>query len=174
MRWLVPIALVACHRAAAPARQDAAARPPDATAVAILAPPVDARPPTAAPTPVELAVGGHASCAVMSDSTVRCWGDNPDGELGNGTVTAASAPVAPRLRGVRQLALGDADACALLDDGSVSCWGKIGFGAHDHELVPTAVPGVTDAIALFVVGGAACATDKRGAVVCWGDVDAAG
>ena len=34
-----------------------------------------------------------ASCAVLSDGTVQCWGHNSFGELGNGTTTASAVPV---------------------------------------------------------------------------------
>ncbi|HTR53936.1 MAG TPA: RCC1 domain-containing protein [Kofleriaceae bacterium] len=152
------VALAACTKhdepamprdaAAAPATRDAAAAPPDA-------------PPAAAqPVPAKLVVGAHDSCAILSDKTVRCWGD--------------SGALRPELRGVLDVALGDAHACALLDDGSVACWGKIGFGASTHQTAPAAVPGVNDAVRVFALGGAGCASEKSGALACWGDVDAAG
>jgi hypothetical protein len=143
---------------------DAAPRPADAA--------VAAAPPHA----TQIVVGAHASCAVLSDRSVRCWGEGGDGELGDGAGKDSATPVAPSVQGVKQLVLGEAYACAQLDDGSVACWGKIGFAptAHGKLLVPTAVAGVTNVHALFAQGAAACATDANNALVCWGDVDAAG
>lgn len=48
---------------------------------------------TAAPMPittgaVALAAGGSHDCAIVSDGTVRCWGDQLYGQLGNGTDSA--------------------------------------------------------------------------------------
>jgi hypothetical protein len=128
-----------------------------------------------APTAIELAIGLHAACAVMSDHTVRCWGANDRGQLGNGTQQDSATPVQPNLRGVQHLALGDDHACVLLDDASVACWGNIGFGPKPGPtLVPTGVVGVHDMARVFAVGGASCATAKDGPLVCWGDVDARG
>jgi len=127
-----------------------------------------------AATPTKLVVGPHAACTVMSDSTVRCWGSNTEGQLGDGTTRSSSAAVAPNLRGVKDLVLGDDLACALIDDSSVVCWGKIGFGKDHRTLAPAAAPGVRDVVRIFAVGGAACGTEKSGALVCWGDVDARG
>src|SRR5438552_16122571 len=39
-------------------------------------------------------LGALYSCALLQDGTVRCWGDNSTGELGNGTTTHASTPLA--------------------------------------------------------------------------------
>ena len=36
-----------------------------------------------APTATKIVVGAHAACAVLSDATVRCWGGNDNGQLGN-------------------------------------------------------------------------------------------
>lgn len=38
--------------------------------------------------------GGYHSCALLADKTLRCWGDNKQGELGDGTTTNRAAPVA--------------------------------------------------------------------------------
>ncbi len=179
MRWAALVALVACHRSTqAPAKQDAAAVKPVDAADA----PIDAAPPKK-PVPTKVVVGAHASCAVLSDTTVRCWGGNASGQLGDGTTHDSPAPVQPKIRGVKDLVLGDDTACALLDDTSVACWGKIGMGKAPPTLDPIAAPGVKYATRVFAVGGVGCATigegggpkgTPAGAFVCWGDVDERG
>lgn len=162
------LVLVACGKSskAPPAPKDAAKAIDAAPAVAI-----DAAAPAKKPVPTKVVVGVHASCAVMSDATLRCWGANAQGQLGDGTTTDRPTPVTPALRGVLDVALGAAHACALLDDGSVACWGDIGFGKGDHLAQPTGVPGINDAKRVFAVGAASCATMSNGAFVCWGDID---
>ncbi len=140
------------------------------------APPLPPDAPAAreAPTATKVVVGPHAACAVMSDATVRCWGGNSEGELGDGTTRSSTVPVNPNLRGIKDLVLGDGFACALVDDSSVTCWGQIGYGKERRTLVPAAAPGVRGIVRIFAVGGAACATARSGALVCWGDVDTRG
>lgn len=150
------------HDAAPTAGSDAAAPPA----------PIDAAP--VKPHATKVVVGTHSSCAVMSDHTVRCWGGNAQGQLGDGTTVDHPTPVQPNLVGVQDIALGAAHACALLDDGSVACWGDIGFGKAAHHLAPAGVPGVNDARRVFAVGAASCATMTNGAFVCWGDIDSQG
>jgi hypothetical protein len=42
---------------------------------------------------VAISAGTYHTCAVLSDGTARCWGDNTNGELGNGTTTSSLVPV---------------------------------------------------------------------------------
>jgi hypothetical protein len=35
----------------------------------------------------------HTMCAASGDGTVRCWGENTYGQVGNGTRTTAPTPV---------------------------------------------------------------------------------
>jgi len=173
VKYLALVLLVACGKSSrpAPVAKDAASVA-KAGSDASTAPVIDA--PPAKPTPTKVVVGPHTSCAVMSDHTLRCWGANDKGQLGDGTTTDHPTPVTPNLVGVQDVVLGPAHACALLDDGSVACWGDIGYGKADHQLIPAGVPGVNEAKRLFAVGAASCATMTNGAFVCWGDIDPKG
>jgi hypothetical protein len=176
--WRLALALV-CALAACkpdeipfvpPPPEDAASAAPDDAAAPVALDAAAAETPTAR----KVVVGDHASCAVMSDTSVRCWGKNSDGQLGDGTTDDAATPVSLKLRGVTDLVMGTAHACALLDDNSVTCWGRINFGRRERLLVPTAVPGLARARRVFAVKTASCATLADGSLVCWGDVDARG
>jgi hypothetical protein len=111
----------------------------------------------------------------MEDHTVRCWGGNAHGQLGNGQTADAASPVAPEIRAVVDLQLADATACALLDDASVACWGRISWHGHTEDtLRPTGVLGVIGVKQIFVLPGRACARVADDSLVCWGSVDARG
>jgi alpha-tubulin suppressor-like RCC1 family protein len=76
---------------------------------------------------------GYHSCAVLQDGTVRCWGDNVSGQLGDGTRTGASMPVT--VTGIStavKVSSGDFHTCALLQGGTVSCWGLNTYGQLDR------------------------------------------
>jgi hypothetical protein len=78
-----------------------------------------------------VAAGGASTCAVLADRTVRCWGNNERGALGDATRRDAATPVRViGLGGVRSLSLyagmlGTGRACALLTDGRAMCWGHL-------------------------------------------------
>jgi alpha-tubulin suppressor-like RCC1 family protein len=46
-------------------------------------------------TAVDITVGLDASCALLTDATVRCWGSNDLGQLGSGTTIDSDIPVEP-------------------------------------------------------------------------------
>ena len=75
-------------------------------------------------TAVDLLVGQIHSCAVLADKTVRCWGSNGNGCLGNGGTGNSGTPVA--VTGLVDAVSGDANgshSCARKSDGTVACWG---------------------------------------------------
>jgi hypothetical protein len=47
----------------------------------------------AGPAVAELALGLYRSCARLGDGSVKCWGDNVFGHLGDGTTTSSPTPV---------------------------------------------------------------------------------
>jgi alpha-tubulin suppressor-like RCC1 family protein len=135
---------------------------------------------------VSVAAGSDFACAITSagpdagldageGGSLYCWGDNSYGQLGNGSSTSTSVPVAiPDLTsGVAAVAAGTFFVCALLSDGTVDCWGyngngQLGNGSTKWSSVPTKVSGLTGATAIGAGWFSACAVTSGG-VSCWGD-----
>lgn len=119
-----------------------------------------------------LASGDFHSCAIMKDRTVRCWGRNKSGELGNGGDADAPRPTPVQgLTDVQELALGANFSCARLADRTVKCWGSgrlLGDGRMAERLPPTPVPGLGDVMQLAAGGYMICALRGGGEVKCWG------
>src|SRR6266513_2376725 len=68
--------------------------------------------------------GGAHSLALCSDSTIRAWGGNTEGELGNGNNTDSNIPVqVSALSGITAIAAGSSHSLALKNDGTVLAWG---------------------------------------------------
>jgi hypothetical protein len=104
------------------------------------------------------AAGWQHSLALLDDGTVRAWGANGDGQLGDGTTTDRSTPVAVSgLTGVTAIAAGDVHSLALLDDGTVRAWGfhgqgQLGDGSTTRSSTPVVVSGLTDVTAIAAGG----------------------
>jgi FG-GAP-like repeat/Regulator of chromosome condensation (RCC1) repeat len=138
-----------------------------------------------------IAIASYAlhTCAVLATGTVKCWGDNTDGQLGDGTTTRRTQPVA--VTGITSsataIAVSDSHSCAVVA-GAVKCWGlnangQLGNGTLISSLTPVDVAGVAGISELAaggqkapdgpVVGGLTfgnhtCARTTAGVIKCWG------
>ncbi len=124
---------------------------------------------------VDLASGRWHSCVVLRDRTVRCWGWNYDGQLGDGTRSGHNAPIVVQgLRDIVEVRAGWDFSCARTSGGAVHCWGEndygqLGDGDRHTRATPVSVVGVRDARQITVGETHACALRAGGAVSCWGE-----
>lgn len=77
----------------------------------------------------QIAGGGFAAYALLSDKTVKAWGTNGSGSIGDGTTTDRPTPVTvPGLSNVVRVSGLQSNGYALLADGSVKGWGDNSWG----------------------------------------------
>ncbi len=142
----------------------------------------------------ELALGAFHTCARIWDNTIRCWGSDTYGQLGNGSAgdftspqTSASGSLGSTGRvdlgssadTANRIAAGGYHTCAIRADTYIRCWGRdnngqVGNGGsmssavQDDVSVP--LPSGADTASAIALGGYhSCAirdTDSR--LFCWG------
>jgi alpha-tubulin suppressor-like RCC1 family protein len=125
---------------------------------------------------LEVSAGFHHTCGLSTDKRIYCWGNNDDGELGDGTTRPRLRPV-PVASGLsfRQVRAGFHHTCGLTTDKRAYCWGRntsgeLGTG-RGRALRPTAVAGGLRFFQITAGLSFSCGktTDHRG--FCWGSND---
>lgn len=141
-----------------------------------------------------LAAGGSTTCAILNDGTLKCWGLNDYGQLGQGDKThrgvlasAMGDNLLPIDLGTGKTAVavsvGAQNVCALLNDATVKCWGFNGFGElglgdtnnrgddpmEMGDNLPTIDLGTgKTALGISAGYGLTCARLNDNSVKCWG------
>jgi E3 ubiquitin-protein ligase HERC3 len=141
----------------------------------------------------QVSVGFGSTCAILDNGSVKCWGFNDQGQLGQGDVQARGdgpGEMGDNLptvdlgagRTALQVASGLEFACALLDDRTVKCWGRndlgqLGLGDQQDRgdnpgemgaALPTVDLGPGRKALQISAGSYACAKLDDGSVKCWG------
>jgi alpha-tubulin suppressor-like RCC1 family protein len=134
---------------------------------------------------IQLAAGGAHTC-VLDRRSVKCWGYNEYGQLGQGNVDTIGDDELPSAIGfidvggfVESVGAGGDTSCAVLMGGDVRCWGlgafgQLGYASTENvgdDQLPSAVGPVTvgGAVGQVSAGGShTCALLDDGTVRCWG------
>ena len=132
-------------------------------------------------TVTRLGAGTAHACAVRSDKSVACWGDNGTYQLGvvdagSATGAVSALTLTGPLTGAVSLLGTFASSCALLDTAQLVCWGSntqglLGNLAAGQTAVPTLVGTLTDVVAITGGSKHACLLRKGGKAFCWGNND---
>jgi alpha-tubulin suppressor-like RCC1 family protein len=125
-----------------------------------------------------ISAGYTHSLAVMKDGTVRAWGENSYGEVGDGTTSIRHAPVVvPGIKTAVGVAAGSGFSAAVLRDGTVMAWGTIisvlGRTLHSQnraDSVPVLVPGVKGVRTIVAGRHHMLALTEAGTVISWGQL----
>ena len=125
----------------------------------------------------EISAGGAHTCALLTNGTITCFGNNNTGQLGQAITTASSSTpiVVTLVATATHVSVGKQFTCALLSTAVVHCFGddakgQLGFGTSgSFRETPAAVTGLTGTVVDVVAGTShACAVMSTGQVRCWG------
>jgi len=131
-----------------------------------------------------ISAGDSHTCAIASDDKAYCWGLNTSGQLGTGTTTQSTVPVAVATgaltgKTVKSISASSISTCVIASDDQVYCWGtntsgQLGTGNTNLSYTPIAVV-KTGAFAGKTIKSIstgishACAIASDDLPYCWGD-----
>lgn len=119
--------------------------------------------------------GSAHTCALLVNGSLKCWGNNSEGRLGNGSLISSNVPVDVTDPGVTYIdvSAGSGTTCALTTIGDAKCWGRnssgqLGTGSTVDSAVPVDVYGLATGVnGLSAYDYVTCAVINNGAN-CWG------
>ncbi len=123
---------------------------------------------------MQVSAGDRDACSLLSNHTVKCWGDNFYDQLGIGKLGHSETPVSVSgISDASHVSSGFDHACAIRSGGTVWCWGsnnngQLGNGSTIDSSTPVQVGGGTIAIQVSAGRSHTCALVSGGTVWCWG------
>ncbi len=129
---------------------------------------------------VSVVAGAYHTLAIVSATGEReawSWGDNSEGQLGNGTLEDSTVPVQVKtVSDVTVLAAGDYHSFAIESGGDVYAWGRnddgqLGDGSITRRISPTLIDISTPLVAIAAGFGHSVGLDGDGGLYVWGVYD---
>ena len=124
---------------------------------------------------VQVDAGHLAPCGVTSASETYCWGDNSEGQLGDGVDSSRLAPT--KVAGAElyaSVAVGGWHSCGRTASGTALCWGynsygQLGTGGTVNSATPAAVSGSLQFRSISAGYFHTCGVAMDSTAYCWGD-----
>jgi len=125
---------------------------------------------------LSVAATGDHTCVTLRDGSIRCFGQNPFGQLGDGSTLSTPIPVLaqPPMTALT-VVVGGRFTCALVTNDSVACWGagpdgELGNGAYADSAAPVtvALPRGVSVNAIVSKYQHTCVLSTEGRIWCWG------
>lgn len=128
---------------------------------------------------------GFHTCAILINNTVKCWGNNSKGQLGQGNLNTigdnelpSTIPSINLPTSVTQIVGGHSFVCALMSSGNVKCWGDnmyatLGQGhlVDSGSTLPSNYPNVSignTVSQISALGDLVCTLMSDKNIKCWG------
>ncbi len=126
---------------------------------------------------IRISTGAQHACAIVDPGgTLRCWGDNVYGQLGDDSTIDRSSPVTVSTSGnIFAVAAGGTHTCAIDTSGVTWCWGQASSGQIGDGItfglrtLPVQPDWNQTAVAITAGYQHTCALTAGGAVYCWGE-----
>ncbi|MCL2825705.1 MAG: hypothetical protein FWD57_17065, partial [Polyangiaceae bacterium] len=98
---------------------------------------------------IAISAGAMHTCVLTENGTVKCWGGNSNGQIGNGTTSnqLVAVEVSALGSGIHAVSAGQNHTCAQTASRTVKCWGantmgQLGSGSSGSSFVPVDVVGL--------------------------------
>ena len=123
---------------------------------------------------IDISAGSNYSLVLRADGTVWAWGENWNGQLGDGTTINRDHPVQVQgLNNIIAISAGTSHSIALSADGTAwtwgwNLWGNLGDGTNFDRYVPVQVRGLTNIAAISAGNLQTVALRSDGTVWIWG------
>ncbi len=120
----------------------------------------------------DLQMGSDFQCA-RAGTTLECWGNTMNGQLGNGTTANTVVRVPEAVSGNHAFgafSTGEGHSCAIDTDGKAWCWGNgaLGHPSVTTASVPVEVAGNHRFLTISAGSRQSCGVTVGGALYCWG------
>ena len=111
------------------------------------------------------------TAAVTEGGDLYCWGNNENGQVGNGTTTSQLTPI-KILSNIRSVSLVKKRSAAITENGDLYCWGnnengQVGNGTTTNQLTPVKV--LSNVKSVSLEWDTSAAITENGDLYCWGN-----